>query len=48
MVTIYVLVYVDDLIVISMHVSLIHRFIAQLHQNFALKDLGDLHRTGSH
>lgn len=43
LVTIYVLVYVDDLIVTSTNATLIHHFIPQIHQNFAPKYLGDLH-----
>ncbi|CAH9104736.1 unnamed protein product, partial [Cuscuta epithymum] len=40
---IYILVYVDDLIITGTHPDLIQRFITRLHQVFALKDLGNLH-----
>ncbi|XP_019438966.1 PREDICTED: uncharacterized protein LOC109344666 [Lupinus angustifolius] len=40
---IYVLVYVDDLIITCTNAALIQRFITQLHTVFALKDLGSLH-----
>ncbi|CAL0299924.1 unnamed protein product [Lupinus luteus] len=40
---IYILVYVDDLIITGTNATLIQRFITQLHTVFALKDLGSLH-----
>ena len=40
---IYILVYVDDLIIIGTHAGKIQQFITQLHTTFALKDLSDLH-----
>jgi histone deacetylase 1/2 len=42
-VTIYLLVYVDDIIVISTSVSATDRLLRQLNTPFALKDLGPLH-----
>lgn len=43
LVIIYVLVYVDDdLIVTCTNASLLQHFIAQLHHNFAMKDLGNV------
>ncbi|KAL4565709.1 hypothetical protein LXL04_029812 [Taraxacum kok-saghyz] len=41
--TIYVLVYVDDLIITGTSPDLIQNFINHLHRHFALKDLGALH-----
>ena len=40
---IYLLVYVDDIIVIGNKSSSIHKFIQQLATRFSLKDLGSLH-----
>ena len=40
---IYILVYVDDLIITGTHAGKIQQFITQLHTTFALKDLSDLH-----
>lgn len=40
---IYILVYVDDLIITGTNPTLIQKFIQQLDRVFALKDLGDLH-----
>lgn len=40
---IYILVYVDDLIITSTNVNIIQNFIHQLHKVFSLKDLGELH-----
>jgi hypothetical protein len=42
-VTIYVLVYVDDIIVVSSSQSATVALLHNLEQDFALKDLGDLH-----
>jgi hypothetical protein len=42
-VTIYVLVYVDDIIVVSSSQSATAALLHNLEQDFALKDLGDLH-----
>lgn len=39
---IYMLVYVDDIIVTGNSSSLIQHIISQLHSNFALKQLGEL------
>lgn len=41
--TIYILVYVDDLIITGDNGDYIRHFIANLHSTFALKDLGDLY-----
>ena len=40
--TVYVLIYVDDIIITGSCVSLVPRFISQLHSNFSLKQLGKL------
>lgn len=40
--TIYILVYVDDLIIRGSSVVLLQRFVNQFHQAFSLKDLDDL------
>lgn len=42
-VTIYLLIYVDDIIVTSSSNQAIEALLADLKDNFALKDLGDLH-----
>jgi hypothetical protein len=42
-VTIYVLIYVNDIIVVSSSQSATAALLHNLEQNFALKDLGDLH-----
>jgi hypothetical protein len=42
-VTIYVLVYVDDIIVVSSSQSATAALLHNLEKDFALKDLGDLH-----
>ena len=42
-VTINLLVYVDDIIVISSSSTAVDRLVAGLHQHFAIKDLGTLH-----
>jgi len=39
---VYVLIYVDDIIITGSSVSLVQRFISQLHSNFSLKELGKL------
>ncbi|KAL4573020.1 hypothetical protein LXL04_019813 [Taraxacum kok-saghyz] len=41
--TIYVLVYVDDLIVTGTDDSILSQFIQKLHTMFSLRDMGDLH-----
>jgi histone deacetylase 1/2 len=41
--TIYLLVYVDDIIVLSSSSQAIDRLVAGLHQEFVVKDLGALH-----
>jgi histone deacetylase 1/2 len=42
-VTIFMLIYVDDIIVASSSHAATGALLKDLHQNFALKDLGDLH-----
>jgi hypothetical protein len=42
-VVIYVLVYVDDIIVASSSSRVVEALLADLKSEFALKDLGDLH-----
>ena len=42
-VTIYMLIYVDDIIVTSSSQGAITALLHDLRQDFALKDLGDLH-----
>ena len=39
---IYLLLYVDDIILTDNNKALINRFITQLHSEFAVKDLGQL------
>ncbi|KAG8500188.1 hypothetical protein CXB51_004156 [Gossypium anomalum] len=41
--TLYVLVYVDDIIITSNEPGSIDDFVQQLHSKFSLKDMGDLH-----
>ncbi|KAG8481098.1 hypothetical protein CXB51_025888 [Gossypium anomalum] len=41
--TLYVLVYVDDIVITGSSTDGIDCFIQQLHNKFALKDMGDLH-----
>jgi hypothetical protein len=41
--TMYVLIYVDDIIMASSVVKFINSLIKKLNQEFALKDLGDVH-----
>jgi hypothetical protein len=42
-ITIFVLIYVDDIIIMSSHSGAISQLIQDLHSSFALKDLGRLH-----
>jgi hypothetical protein len=42
-ITIFVLIYVDDIIITSSHSGAISQLIQDLHSSFALKDLGRLH-----
>ena len=42
-VIIYFLVYVDDIIVVSSSASAVEKLLQNLHDDFALKDLGTLH-----
>ncbi|KAK4424667.1 Retrovirus-related Pol polyprotein from transposon RE1, partial [Sesamum alatum] len=39
----YILIYVDDIIIISSSPSATERFLSQLQADFAVKDLGTLH-----
>ncbi|KAG8474391.1 hypothetical protein CXB51_033766 [Gossypium anomalum] len=41
--TLYVLVYVDDIIITGNELGSIDDFVQQLHSKFSLKDMGDLH-----
>jgi hypothetical protein len=41
-VTLYLLVYVDDILIIGTDTTVLHSIIAQLQSVFAIKDLGDL------
>jgi hypothetical protein len=41
--TIFILVYVDDIIVTSSSQDVVHALLQDLKKEFALKDLGDLH-----
>lgn len=41
--TVYILVYVDDLIITGDNINFMECFISDLHKTFALKDLGNLH-----
>lgn len=41
--TLYVLVYVDDIVITGSSSDEIDYFVQQLHNKFALKDMGDLH-----
>jgi hypothetical protein len=41
--TIYLLLYVDDIVITGSNTSLVHQFIASLSNEFSLKDLGALH-----
>ncbi|XP_040967091.1 uncharacterized mitochondrial protein AtMg00810-like [Gossypium hirsutum] len=41
--TLYVLVYVDDIVITGSSSDEINCFVQQLHNKFALKDIGDLH-----
>ncbi|GJZ21604.1 retrovirus-related pol polyprotein from transposon TNT 1-94 [Tanacetum coccineum] len=43
-VIVYFLVYIDDIIIIGNNTSFIDKFVQQLHDRFALKDLGELHQ----
>ena len=42
-VTTYVLIYVDDLVIMSSSESSIGNLLSQFHQSFSFKDLGPLH-----
>lgn len=42
-VSIYFLVYVDDILITGNNATFINKFVQQLHDRFALKDLGELH-----
>jgi hypothetical protein len=42
-VTIFLLIYVDDIIVLSLSASAVPRLISQLRSTFSVKDLGALH-----
>nr|KYP33384.1 hypothetical protein KK1_045765 [Cajanus cajan] len=39
---IYILVYVDDIIITGNNSAILHTLVSQLHSVFSLKDLGDL------
>jgi histone deacetylase 1/2 len=39
----YLLVYVDDIILIASTTSLLRHVVQQLYREFTIKDLGDLH-----
>ena len=39
---IYMLIYVDDIIIVSSSVQTIEELLKQLHKDFAIKDMGDL------
>ncbi|RVW25418.1 Retrovirus-related Pol polyprotein from transposon RE1 [Vitis vinifera] len=41
--TVYLLLYVDDMIITGSTPSLVHTFITRLSNKFSMKDLGDLH-----
>jgi hypothetical protein len=41
--TVYLLLYVDDIILITSSTELLHRIISALQREFAMKDLGPLH-----
>jgi hypothetical protein len=40
---IYLLLYVDDIVLTASSMALLRRTISALHQEFSLKDLGQLH-----
>jgi hypothetical protein len=42
-ITVFVLIYIDDIIITSSHPAAISQLINDLHESFALKDLGPLH-----
>lgn len=42
-ITIYVLIYVDDIVIASSSNQAVEKLLKQLHKDFALKDLGMLH-----
>jgi histone deacetylase 1/2 len=42
-ITVYILIYVDDIIVTSSSDGAISALLRQLNKDFAIKDLGDLH-----
>jgi hypothetical protein len=39
----YLLLYVDDIIVIASYTTLLQQLLARVHSEFAMTDLGDLH-----
>jgi hypothetical protein len=41
--TAYLLLYIDDIIVMVSSIKLLQRILARLHSEFAMTDLGDLH-----
>jgi hypothetical protein len=41
--TVYLLLYVDDIVLTASTADLLHRMIVALHREFAMKDLGPLH-----
>jgi hypothetical protein len=41
--TVYLLLYVDDIVLTASTVDLLHRTIVTLQREFAMKDLGPLH-----
>jgi hypothetical protein len=41
--TVYLLLYVDDIVVTASSTDFLQRLLARLHSEFAMTDLGDLH-----